>query len=166
MQSKTAPNRSLSGSLNPKPKTQNPKSSYWLPPILWMAAIFFFSTDGFSGQNTGSVLFNVVHRFFLNVTPEQLAPLHHFIRKTAHFTEYAILALLLFRAFRGGALSSWRSKWAVQALMLVAIYALLDEYHQTFTRTRGGSVYDSLIDFSGALTAMIFLWWKRRNQEG
>jgi VanZ family protein len=39
---------------------------------------------------------------------------------------------------------------------------LLDEFHQTFTQTRGGSIYDSLLDFSGGLTALLVLWGGRR----
>jgi VanZ family protein len=34
-------------------------------------------------------------------------------------------------------------------------WALLDELHQTFTRTRGGSIWDSLLDSSGALFMLI-----------
>jgi hypothetical protein len=26
---------------------------YWAPPIIWMSTIFWFSTDSFSGDNTG-----------------------------------------------------------------------------------------------------------------
>jgi VanZ family protein len=55
---------------------------------------------------------------------------------------------------------------ATRTLAVVAVYALLNEYHQIFTRTRSGSVYDSVIDFSGALTAMLLLWWKRRTRRG
>jgi VanZ family protein len=52
------------------------------------------------------------------------------------------------------------------ALLLVVLYSLTDEYHQTFVPTRTGSIYDSFIDMSGGLTALILLtlWIKRKNK--
>ena len=43
--------------------------------------------------------------------------------------------------------------------LVAFLYASLDEYHQTFTRRRTGSVYDSLIDASGAATALALIWF-------
>jgi VanZ family protein len=37
------------------------------------------------------------------------------------------------------------------SLLICGCWALADELHQSFTRTRGGSVYDSLLDLSGAI---------------
>jgi VanZ family protein len=136
---------------------------YWAPPIFWMSAIFFFSTDVFSGGNTGSLLWKVVAFIYPGVTPELFDTIHFFIRKAAHFTVYAVLALLLFRAFRSGAGARWRWSWALSSLLVTFFYATSDEYHQTFTRHREGSIYDSLIDTSGALVALLLLWvfrWK------
>ncbi len=138
---------------------------YWAPPIIWMSAIFYFSTDIFSGDNTGSLLWKVVSFIYPGVTQEMFDSIHFYIRKAGHFTEYAVLALLLFRAFRSGAGARWRWKWALSSLLVAFLYASLDEYHQTFTRHRAGSIYDSLIDTSGAVTALILLWLFRRKSE-
>lgn len=135
---------------------------YWAPPIIWMSAIFFFSTDIFSGDNTGSLLWKVVVFIYPGVTQELFDSIHFYIRKAGHFTEYAILALLLFRAFRSGACARWRWKWAISSLLVAFLHASLDEYHQTLTRHRTGSIYDSLIDTSGAMTAMVLLWLFRK----
>jgi VanZ family protein len=43
------------------------------------------------------------------------------------------------------------------SLGLIVIFALLDEYHQSFVTTRQASVYDSLIDIAGGLTALIIV---------
>ncbi len=135
---------------------------YWLPPILWMTAITIFSTDIFAGGNTGSLLWTIFHRIFPNMTEEQFQPIHFLIRKAAHLTEFGILALLLYRAIRSGSVERWRWSWAVYTLAIVIVFALLDEYHQTFTRNRVGSIYDSLTDISGGLTALLSLWlWRR-----
>lgn len=138
---------------------------YWSPPIIWMSAIFFFSTDVFSGDNTGSLLWKVVAFIYPGVTHELFDLIHFFIRKAAHFTIYSIFALLLFRAFRSGAVARWRWKWALSSLLVVFGYAALDEYHQTFTLHRGGSIYDSLIDTSGAVVTLALLWLFRRKRE-
>ena len=132
---------------------------YWAPPIIWMSTIFLFSTDAFSGANTGSLLWTVVSFIYPGVTQELFDSIHFYVRKAGHFTEYAILALLLFRAFWSGARERWRLRWALSSLLIAFLYASLDEFHQTFTRRRTGSVYDSLIDTSGAATALVLFWF-------
>src|SRR5262245_40719201 len=138
---------------------------YWAPPIFWMSVIFWFSTDVFSGDNTGSLLWKVVSFIYPGVTRGLFDSIHFYVRKAGHFTEYAVLALLLFRAFRSGARTRWRRQWALSSLLVAFLYASLDEYHQTFTRHRTGSVYDSLIDTSGAATVLVLLWFFRRKGE-
>jgi len=138
---------------------------YWAPPIIWMSIIFLFSTDAFSGANTGSLLWTVVSFIYPGATQELFDSIHFYVRKAGHFTEYAILALLLFRAFWSGARERWRLRWALSSLLIAFLYASLDEFHQTFTRHRTGSIYDSLIDTSGAATALVLLWLFRRKSE-
>ena len=138
---------------------------YWAPPIIWMSVIFWFSTDLFSGDNTGSLLWKVVSFIYPGATRELFDSIHFSVRKAGHLSEYAVLALLLFRAFRSGSQERWRLRWALHSLLVVFLYASLDEYHQTFTRRRTGSVYDSLIDTSGAAAALILLWLFRRKSE-
>ncbi|MBO0723701.1 MAG: VanZ family protein, partial [Blastocatellia bacterium] len=53
-------------------------------------------------------------------------------------------------------------RWAGYSLLIVAIYALADEYHQSFTQLRTPSIYDSLIDMAGGFTALFLLWVVRR----
>lgn len=128
---------------------------YWLPPLVWMGLIFYFSTDRFSGENTASYLELVIRFFHPAAGAGLILGVNLAMRKAAHFTEYAILGALYYRAFRGAASKIWDPYWALCSLIAVAVYALLDEFHQTFTRSRTGSIRDSLIDFSGALAAMI-----------
>ena len=131
---------------------------HWAPPIIWMSMIFWFSTDLFSADNTGSLLSNILSFIYPGATQGLFDSIHFYVRKAAHLTEYAVLALLLFRAFRSGSQARWRLRWAISSVLFVFLYASLDEYHQTFTRRRTGSVYDILIDTSGAAAALILLW--------
>ena len=94
-------------------------------------------------------------RFFLpHASTETLDLLHHIIRKCAHFTEYFILSLLILRGIRAGA-KGMRLRWALIAILLVAGYASLDEFHQSFVPGRTAAVGDVLIDTSGGAVALI-----------
>ena len=82
---------------------------------------------------------------------------HLITRKLAHFTEYAILGFLAARAFSTSPRLAIRSRWFLISLTLVVGYALIDEYHQSFVPTRTPSVWDSLIDIAGGLTALLIM---------
>ena len=82
---------------------------------------------------------------------------HVVVRKAAHFGEYCLLGLLAARTFRGSSHTGLRRHWFLTGLLLVVIYAFLDEYHQSFVASRTGSLYDSFIDMTGGLTALIFV---------
>lgn len=134
------------------------KLYYWLPPFLWMAAIFVFSTDLFSSGNTGGLVAKIFLWLFPTMSEAQLQTAHFLVRKAGHFSVYAVLALLLIRAFRAGTTVRWRWQWALYSFFIVGIYALLDEYHQSFTTSRTGSIYDSMIDLTGGACMLFVLW--------
>ena len=150
----------------PATSTVNRRLCYWLPPLLWMAAIFWFSTDEFSAENTGSLLGAILHWLAPQMTDAQIQVIHFYLRKAGHFSVYAVLALLLVRAFRSGSLARWQFRWALYSFFIVSVYALLDEYHQSFTRHRTASVYDSLIDMSGGFAALCLLGLMRGYRRG
>lgn len=135
------------------------------PLLVWMLLIFLFSTGGMSASNTSRIIRPVLLWLFPDISEERLALVHFLVRKAAHFTEYAVLALLAARAFLGSSREILQRRWFAASLVLVLVYALSDEYHQRFVPTRTGSIYDSLIDISGGLTALLCLTlWRRRKQ--
>lgn len=106
----------------------------WLPVILWMAAIFVVSNQPSSGlPNFGLV--------------------DMLVKKVAHFLAYAILAGLVQWAWRPHD-RSW-----LAALLITAVYALSDEFHQAYVPGRFSSLADVFIDISGALTALLLIHW-------
>jgi VanZ family protein len=117
--------------------------------------MYWASTDLFSGENTRSIIAQIVLWFRPHIRESQLNEINFIARKMAHFTEYAILAFLLYRALRADSPLSWRWRWAAAAFGVVAVWALLDEYHQSFTHYRGASIRDSILDCSGALFALV-----------
>jgi len=86
-----------------------------------------------------------------------LATIHFITRKVAHFTEYAILGFLAARAFRTSPRPAISGRWFLISVAVIVVYALIDEYHQSFVPSRTASVFDSFIDMAGGLTALIFV---------
>ena len=99
-------------------------ASRWLPVLVWAAVIFAFSS--IPSLNSG------------------LGTWDYVLRKLAHTTEYAVLAVLLARA-------SGSYAWA---FALAVAYAGTDEIHQLFVRGRHGSPLDVGIDALGALVGL------------
>jgi VanZ family protein len=146
------------------------RSRLWryAPLVGWIGFIFFASTGAMSASNTSRIIGPLFKWLFPNITEAQLLFVHFAVRKTAHFTEYAILALLAARAFISSAQDFLRRGWFVAAFALVVLVALLDEYHQSFNVARTGTIWDSMIDISGGATALaIFTLWhlRRRHQQ-
>jgi VanZ family protein len=137
--------------------------SRFLPLIIWMAFIAYASSDEFSAANTSRIIGPLVLWLFPNFTSENLALVQLVTRKAAHFGEYAVLGFLAARAFRSSPRPRLKRNWFVIALALIAVYALLDEYHQSFVPSRTASILDSLIDTIGGLTALVVVRrWKTR----
>jgi VanZ family protein len=131
-----------------------------------MALIFLFSTGEMSASNTSRIVRPLLLWLFPDISEERLNLAHFLVRKAAHFTEYAILALLAARAFFHSSRVPLRRRWLMAALLLVVVYSLTDEYHQTFVPTRTGSIYDSFIDMSGGAAALLLLTLWRRRKKG
>ena len=130
---------------------------YWIPPLLWTAVIFAGSSDLLSAAHTGFWLDDVIRALIGHpLAAPQFDALHYAIRKAAHLAEYGILGALLFRAIRGDD-TRWRWRWAIVAIVLTAVVASLDEWHQAFVPSRTSSPWDVLIDTVGATLAQIVI---------
>lgn len=134
------------------------------PVVLWAALLFIGSSDLLSASHTSGFLRKPLHWFFPGVSEATLIAIHFTLRKLAHFTEYAILALLAARALRSSSHETLRHRWFLISLVFVALYALSDEFHQSFVSTRMASIFDSLIDTAGGLTALIVVAIRGRGQ--
>ncbi len=118
----------------------------WLPAVLLMAAIFAFS----------SIPSNDMPRFGV---------FDFSIKKGGHMLGYALLALAFLHWL-------WPFQTVGQpvpgrllllAWLLALVYAVSDEFHQSFVPGRGPSVFDVLIDSVGAALALaIYAAWQRK----
>ena len=133
------------------------------PLVLWALFISFASTSEFSAGNTSAILRPLLLWIFPNLSEARLAAVHFLTRKAGHFTEYAVLAFLTRRAFITSSHAFLRRYWFQLGLLLVVIYGLLDEFHQSFVPSRTASVYDSVIDIAGGLTVLLFFRFYGKN---
>jgi VanZ family protein len=133
----------------------------WWPALLWAGVIFALSSDTFSSEHTAWALEAVSKWFIPSLTANQFSVIHHVIRKSAHFCEYFVFCLLVYRGVRHGR-KGWHWSWSLTALFIAAGYSILDEIHQAFVASRTASPYDSLLDSLGAFFAVAALWlWFR-----
>jgi VanZ family protein len=126
----------------------------WGPAILWACAIWSFSTGTFTSEHTSRIIVPFLHWLLPHASEETLFLLHFLIRKSGHVMEYFILSLLVLRGLRAGRKESHLG-WAVAAVAVVAIYAALDEFHQSFVPGRTPAVADVLLDTAGGIAAQI-----------
>jgi len=116
----------------------------WIPAGVWMAIIFALSAQSHPPfMPPGEMMFS------------------YGIRKLGHFTEYAILAWLIYRPLREQTRGAWL------AFALTALYGASDEWHQSFVPGREMLLGDWLIDSAGAVCGLFiarqgYRWLARR----
>ncbi len=137
---------------------------WWWPAIVMMIFIFIGSTD--LGAMSHQSRFLVPFLQWLGLGEAAVLGVILVIRKLSHLTEYAVLGVLLWRAwlqrpvFRPAVAWPWSA--ASIPLAICVGYALLDEFHQSFVPSRSASLGDVLIDSGGAAIGLALLWWWHR----
>ncbi len=136
----------------------------WLPAVIMMCLIFMFSLQNGdkSSDTSGKVCYAVasvtVDDFSAMQKSQQqiiVEMMQHAVRKTAHFTEYALLGVSFLLPL-GGKFKNSLTAPAI-AVLLSAAYACTDEIHQLFVAERSGQFTDVMIDTSGALTGVVLV---------
>jgi VanZ family protein len=135
---------------------------YWIPVAIWLGVIFFCSTDFMSAEHTSRIIEPLLRWLRPNISPEAIAQVQFFVRKAAHLIEYAILAMLLWRAIVRGANAERKMAILYVNLWLAAtLVAACDEYHQSFVPSRSAAWGDILIDSGGAIFGLLLVGRKR-----
>jgi VanZ family protein len=136
----------------------------YAPLFLWLVVIFYLSSGSGSAAETSRIVAPLIRFFFPDVDQATMQVIHGLVRKTAHVTEYAILAFLASRVVFGMKSDSIRSSWPVLPIILVAATASVDEYNQSLNPQRTGSPWDVLLDIFGGLLALVSIWlFRKRN---
>jgi|SRR5919108_600156 VanZ family protein len=129
---------------------------YWLPLLIWLSVIFVGSTNLMSTEHTSRLVVPFLLWLKPGMSPRTIWVILVVIRKCAHVTEYAVLALLLWRALRSVSGLRTRTLMAFGAVVLgCALFAASDEFHQTFIKSRTPSVRDVFLDIAGAILGLL-----------
>lgn len=134
---------------------------FWAPVIVWAGVIFYFSTEHFSSFNTFNMLVDLMSWIFPGAPGEQIESANLVTRKIGHWSEYFILSLLLWRAYRCGSNKVWQPHWATWTLSWVLLYAVSDELHQAFVPSRTAAVNDVLLDFFGGVCGVLWMYARK-----
>ena len=135
----------------------------FVPAIVMMCLIFMFSEQEGDVSSQLSYQVGIKVFSFANETLdkgwtqgriEELSEKSQFyVRKTAHFTEYFLLAVsVAFPLYVYGVRGLWLVFFAGG---FCVAFACLDEYHQSFVAGRGPSKRDVVIDSCGVLVGVI-----------
>ena len=126
----------------------------WILLIAWMLLIFLMSNQPAHISNQQSNSFINMLAFFGIDLNSKLGSLASFVvRKTAHFTEYAVLGFFTYKAVSCDVLD--RKKAVLTAQLISTGYASTDEIHQMFVPGREGKVFDVMIDSCGAFCGIM-----------
>lgn len=138
------------------------KEILWIAILFWMVLIFLFSAQ--NGEESKTVSHGFLYACILWIIPmdvdvQTVEFLELLIRKMAHFTEYAILGMLLFMQIKAYALFQYERYRIILGIAAVSFYAATDEIHQLFVPGRSGQPMDVLIDTLGGMTGIIILYF-------
>ena len=129
---------------------------YWLPVLGWLVITFIGSTNVLSVANTSRFIVPFLLWLKPGMTEETTWGIIVVMRHCAHVGEYAILAVLMWRALRWGTNMSMRMSTVCSMVLLAcALFAASDEFHQTFVKSRTPSVRDVLLDVLGASLGLL-----------
>ena len=122
----------------------------WLLVVICMGIIFYFSARPAVQSSEQSAFFvEFLKRLF-----GENEIFSFIVRKTAHFLEFAGLAVLVFNALH----STFGKFRPFVSFAVTAAYAIIDEIHQHFVDGRACRFFDWLVDCSGAAAALIFIY--------
>src|SRR5262249_20171577 len=129
---------------------------YWLPLLIWLAVIFVGSTSVMSAEHTSRYIVPFLLWLKPGISPRAIWTILVVVRKCAHVIEYTVLALLLWRALRSIPALCTVMFFVFGCFLLVcALFAASDEFHQTFVKSRPPSVRDVLLDVGGAFLGLL-----------
>ena len=130
----------------------------WLPVAAGIAVIAIESTEAFGANHTSGPLRRIWEAIFGSVSDPSWDNIHHYIRKTGHFIGYGLIGLAWLRAWW---MTLPRSRFlpdAFLALLGTALVASSDEWHQSFLPNRTSSVWDVMLDCTGAIVLQLIAY--------
>jgi VanZ family protein len=127
----------------------------WWPVAFMLAVIAVESTEALGADHTSSMLRPVWQFFFGHVSDAAWESIHHILRKCGHFFGYGLVGLSWLRAWRRTLPGLRPLPHCALALLATAVVASADEFHQSFLPNRTSSLWDVLLDCTGALVLLL-----------
>lgn len=131
--------------------------------IAWMILIFANSAvPGDKSDKESHLITDQIVACIRKVSPKaasNVEKINHLVRKNGHCLEYFILALLVANVLRR--FGKRPKEVFITILFVCLLYAVSDEFHQSFVPGRSCEVLDVIIDFSGSFIGTIvyyFVW--------
>ena len=137
----------------------------WWPAVVWAGLICLESTDSFSSDNTGSLLYKLLSSIYANVNLHDILVLNFFLRKTGHVLGYGMLSLLLLRGWRAtlDPVRAWLGRVTLLSWLGTVFVAAMDEWHQSYIPSRTGTWRDVVLDGTAGLVFLSIAYaWLRR----
>lgn len=135
--------------------------------MVWIGLICMESTDTFSSQNTGSLLYALITRFYRDINLYDFLIFHMYLRKAGHVVGYGMLSLLLLRGWRAtlDPTRAWLGRVTLLSWLGTVLVASLDEWHQSYIPSRTGTWRDVVLDsIAGFVFLLIACFWLRRSE--
>ena len=115
--------------------------------ILWMIIIFMLSNQ--KAQDSKQL-----SNSFITKTIIEIKENYSFIvRKTAHFTIYLVLGLLVSLVLIGKNLNI--KQIIIYGVLICIAYSITDEIHQIFVSGRSGEIRDIIVDTCGSTVGIL-----------
>jgi len=130
----------------------------WWPVAVGVLVILAESTEMMGADHTSGPLRRLFEWLFGHIGDASWDMVHHFVRKTGHFTGYGAIGLAWLRAWWMTLPHSRFLQDSLLALLGTATVASLDEWHQTYLPNRTGTPVDVLLDCCGALTLQLIVY--------
>jgi VanZ family protein len=131
---------------------------WWLLTATWAVMIFNLSRAPFASASSAKFFSMALDWLSISILPQNLDLLNTLLRKSAHLTEYAVLAVFLYNSLKPAGGPAWSGKVAFWALLASGSYSLTDEFHQLFVPGRHASLFDCLTDTTGAFLGLFALF--------
>ena len=124
--------------------------------VLYISFIFFNSLTPAvqSSKQSGTVL-SMVLTMVDSIGLNGAWITEHLIRKSAHFAEYSLLGMLLWKCFQSYKLQG--KIWILAQAWMTILIPLTDETLQLFTEGRSGQISDVWQDVSGMIAGRLFI---------
>lgn len=138
----------------------------WALVISLMGFIFSMSAEPAvesteTSGNTLKAIFNIIYPGFKNFDEAKQQHIieqnQYFIRKTAHFSVYTLLGILVSLA-----MAQHIKKFSLISYGIGTLYAISDEIHQLYVPGRSGQISDVILDSAGVALgcSIVFIIYK------